>query len=854
MSIDRLINKWKSEPSVYQNIVTWEVISGRNAVYSALPPNLHPLLIKALNSLGIDALYSHQLEAWNSLQAHHHVVVVTGTASGKTLCYNLPVVDQLIRNPQATALYMFPTKALSQDQKTILQNLITKCQDNQAIPDSSSRVDMYNIFPAIYDGDTPANNRAFIRQKSRIIISNPDMMHAGIMPHHTRWANFLRNLKFVVIDEIHIYRGVFGSHVANVLRRLKRILDFYRSYPLFILTSATIANPIQLAENLVEEKFKLIDQDGSARGPQHFILYNPPVINKELGLRRSVVSDGIRLVQDFLIEHQQAIVFARSRPTVEIMLSYLKHPRGDNSIKKDVEIRGYRSGYLPKQRRTIEEGLRSGKVRTVVATNALELGIDIGGIDAILMLGFPGTIAATRQQSGRAGRGTAPALAVLIAGADPLDQFLAHHPQYLFSQTPESALINPNNLLILLNHLRCAVFELPFKPGESFGGYSPEKTNEILEFLADAGEVISSKGHYYWSSDQYPAQTVSLRNTSAQSITLQVISEGPEAQPTSIGQIDLASAFWMVHPEAIYLHEAQPYLVTELDLENQLARLIPFEIDYFTEPVKTTDILLISKGEEIESEYIIRGYGDILVTCQVVGYRKIRWYTNENLGFGEVNLPSSKLQTSGYWIALKETLVDMLRVSGYWNNDPNDYGPNWINQKELARKRDGYHCQICGSSEIDKAHDVHHKVPFRSFKSYLEANQIDNLVTLCSSCHKKVEVNVRIRSGLAGLAYIIARLSPLFLMCDIRDIGVHSESQSTFMNNLPIVILYEGFPAGLGFSKHLFMNHAELISQALELVNKCECSDGCPSCVGPGGENGLGCKQETLEILKMMNL
>jgi DEAD/DEAH box helicase domain-containing protein len=854
MSIEHLLGRWKTDSSIHDNILSWQSIPARQPETIPFPGDFHPALKYALEENHIYSLYSHQAIAWQEVKQGNNIVVVTGTASGKSFCFNLPVIDHLLRHPEARGLYLYPTKALSYDQKNTLDNYLEKCQVYLNEASSRIRSSSSGINPAVYDGDTPGNNRMNIRKHSRIILSNPDMLHSGVLPHHTRWAEFFQNLRFVVIDEIHIYRGVFGSHVANVLRRLKRILNFYQSSPIFILTSATIANPLTLAEKLVETDFTLIDHDGSARGPRNFLIYNPPVINKNLGLRRSTLSEGIRLVQDLLAEEVQSIIFAKSRPTVEVLLTYLKQSGFSGDANQPETFRGYRSGYLPRQRRAIEEGLRSGKVRVAVSTNALELGIDIGGIDAIVLLGFPGSIAATRQQSGRAGRGLDPSLAILLTGADPLDQYLAHHPEYLFSRTPESALINPDNLLILIDHIRCAIYELPFQSGDRFGNSTGGRIEDILTFLASNGESHQSGNKFFWLSDQYPSQNISLRNSSAQTVVLQVDDPKTGGNPIVIGQIDYASALWMVHPQAIYLHEAQPYYVTQLDLEKYVASLQPFDADYYTEAIRSTDIRLLEKENEAVNENIIHGYGDILVISQVVGYKKIRWRTNENLGYGELTLPSIELQTSGYWIALKEPLVDRLREAGIWNNQSNDYGANWFRQKELARQRDEYQCQICGSKEINRAHDVHHKTPFRSFDSYLIANQLDNLITLCSNCHKKVEMNVRIRSGLAGFAYVMEHLSPLFLMCDIRDIGVHFDPQSAFLDNLPIVILYEGFPAGLGFSQHLFNVHAELIKEAIDLVSHCECEDGCPSCVGPGGENGLGSKQETLAILRAIDL
>ena len=496
MTLNHLIEVWRSDPDTAPNLPTWRTTPARSSKVHPFPTNLPSEIAKGLNSRGISSLYSHQVEVWTHIHQGKNVVLATGTASGKTLGYNLPVVASLTENPEGRALYLFPTKALTQDQLSALEGLLSAIQKKDLSNPSPK--------PAIYDGDTPSSQRSAIRKNSRVIFTNPDMLHTGILPHHTNWADFLRNLRFVVIDEVHSYRGVFGSHVANVIRRLKRVADYYGSQPQFILTSATIGNPAGLAERLIEAPVMLVDEDGSGRGERHFLIFNPPVVDEALGLRKSSVQESVRLAQDLLRSNLQSVVFARSRRSVEILLKYLQE---SGSARTD-EIRGYRSGYLPRQRREIEKGLRDGSVKMVVATNALELGIDIGGLGAALLVGYPGTIASTIQQAGRAGRGDDPALAVLVASANPLDQFLAHHPEYFFARSPEQALINPDHLLILLNHLRCAMFELPFHKGEAFGG---QPVDEYLDFLVSSQESHLSNDQYFWMADAYPAANVSLR-------------------------------------------------------------------------------------------------------------------------------------------------------------------------------------------------------------------------------------------------------------------------------------------------------------------------------------------------------
>lgn len=834
--IERLLSSWRTSPEIGGSVVCWERVPAHAARTVDYPATLHPALKSALQSLGIPNLYTHQAQCFEAASHGDSLTVVTGTASGKTLCYNLPVLDALLRNRHARALYLFPTKALAQDQKSSLERLVTALQNT-----SSANVPS-TLSPQIYDGDTPNYHRTAIRNQGRIILTNPDMLHTGILPHHTLWETFFQGLSYVVIDEMHTYRGVFGSHVANVIRRMKRVAAFYGASPQFLLTSATIGNPIELAEGLVEEPVVLIDDDGSARGEKHFLIYNPPMVNPDLGIRRSALLESTRLSQEMKDRGIQTIVFARSRRSVEIILAYLRQNR-DNT---PAEIRGYRSGYLPAERRAIEAGLRSGDVRVVVATNALELGIDIGNMEAAVLVGYPGSISATWQQAGRAGRKNAAALAVLVTSADALDQFLSRHPEYFFDRAPESALINPDNLLILLQHIRCAAFELPFRKGEHFGKLPLDQLNAFLEVLVQAGILHRSEDRYFWMADQYPASQISLRSASAETISLMVESERGW---NTIGIVDRASAPWMVHPQAVYLHESQTYIVDDLNLEDGVARMHPAELDYYTEARQQTVITSLGEPRTMHGQGCSRNFGEIKVTTQVVGYKTIRWYTHETGPGGLLDLPPTDLHTTGYWISLEGSTVDQLRAEGLWLNDKNDYGPNWQKQRDLARARDGYTCQNCGLRETDRQLHVHHKIPFRNFTSWEQANQLDNLITLCPTCHKLAEAPVRLRSGLAGVGYALSQLAPLFLMCDREDLGVHTDPLSPLNEGQPAIVLYDTAPAGIGLSAHLFKLHDELIMRACELVESCECSDGCPSCVGPGGEEGSGGKAETLAIL-----
>lgn len=847
MPLASLLEFWKRDPETGPNLVAWQTQPPRPAQTYPFPEDLPAPIKQALLAAGIHTLYSHQLEAWTRARAGENVILSTGTASGKTLSYNLPVISALIHNLNARAMYLFPTKALAQDQLFNLQSLTSNLRSSDSLT------------PAMYDGDTPQSARSAIRKNAQIVLSNPDMLHMGILPHHTNWLEIFSNLRFVVIDETHTYRGVFGSHVANVVRRLKRVASFYGAKPQFILASATIGNPKELAERIIEEPVYLIDNDGSARGARHFMIYNPPITDPSLGLRKSSLLEGVRLSQDLLKQDVQSVVFARSRRSVEIILRYLQENQSlisdfdltvtehQSPVSNLSAIRGYRSGYLPTQRREIEKGLREGTVKTVVATNALELGIDIGGLDAAILVSYPGTIASARQQAGRAGRGLETAAAILIASASPLDQFLAHHPEYFFERSPERALVNPDHLLILLEHLRCAMFELPFQRDEGFGALPGELVEEYLQFLLSNNEAHLSNDKYYWMADQYPAANISLRSASPQGVVLQTTLD---ERPLTIGTVDGESALWMVHPGAVYLHEAQSFFVKDLKLEEHIAYLSPIQSDYYTEPLRSTEVTVISESAQAAIPGGDKRWGDLQVTTQVTGFRKRRWYTHENLGEEPLDLPSTELVTTGYLVSLSAETVSRLRQAGMWANDPNDYGIGWTQTRDRVRARDKYTCQVCGAVETNRQHDVHHKVPFRAFSSFVEANRLDNLITLCPSCHHKAEQNVRMRSGLSGLAYVLGNLAPLFLMCDAGDLGAHIEPVENQTFGQPTIVLYDAIPAGIGFSQKLFEMHDELMARALELVSECPCADGCPSCVGPGGENGYGGKQEAQEILK----
>src|SRR5712671_3133121 len=464
------------------------------AQHAPFPAGLDARLTAALASRGISQLYTHQAEVIDHALAGRHVVVITPTASGKTLCYNAPVLNAILQDHSSRALYLFPTKALAQDQLAELQ---TMCETIAA-----GAGEQIGVFT--YDGDTPQDARRSIRGRAHIVLSNPDMVHSGILPHHPRWAKLFENLRYVVIDELHAYRGVFGSHLCNVLRRLRRVCRHYGSNPVFLCSSATIANPRELAERLTEQPFELVDKSGAPRGEKFFVFVNPPVVNQQLGIRRSYLAESRRVASEFLKRNLQIIVFAQSRLSTEILTTYLKDDF--EGIPGAAEkIRGYRGGYLPQRRREIEKGLREGSVRAVVSTSALELGIDIGALDVAVLAGYPGTIAATWQRAGRAGRRSGRSAAVMVASSAPLDQFIVRHPSYFFDASPERALINPDNLHVLVDHVKCATFELPFAGDETFGAHNLQ---EILGILAEQGLVHrSSSGPAGVDREESPADT-----------------------------------------------------------------------------------------------------------------------------------------------------------------------------------------------------------------------------------------------------------------------------------------------------------------------------------------------------------
>ena len=633
-SISEMLEWVKQTPEIMNQVTYWHTLQPKDAKLISFPLGLHPQIVVGLLGKGIEQLYTHQAESFQAVLDGHHIVTVTPTASGKTLCYNLPVLQGIIQDDSARALYLFPTKALAQDQVAELHEMV-------------SRMDA-DIKTHTYDGDTPPNVRQAIRNAGHIVVTNPDMLHSAILPHHTKWVKLFENLKYVVIDEVHTYRGVFGSHVSNVIRRLKRICRFYGSCPQFICASATIGNPQEHAERLLGEKVVLIDNNGAPTGTKHFVFYNPPVVNQQLGIRKSSVLETRKLAGHLLRNGIQTIVFARSRVRVELLLTYLqdlvKHELGTKSI------RGYRGGYLPKLRRDIERGLRNGEIRGVVSTNALELGIDIGQLQACVLNGYPGTIASTWQQSGRAGRRQESSITFMVASSNPLDQYIIQNPQYFFEHSPEKALINPENLIILVDHIKCAAYELPFEEGEAFG---EEALGDILAFLTEGQILHYVQNRWHWMDQSFPAHDISLRSAAQENFIIIDISNGSKV----IGEVDQFSAPTMIHEEAIYIHEGIQYQVEKLDYEEKKAYIRQVDVDYYTDASMAVQLKVLHVHIEEEANGLLRQFGDVTVNAKPTIFKKIKLRTHENIGSGPIHLPEEELHTSSYWFTFGEELT-----------------------------------------------------------------------------------------------------------------------------------------------------------------------------------------------------
>ncbi|MBU9714843.1 DEAD/DEAH box helicase [Evansella tamaricis] len=621
-SLNDLIDDLKKD----EHIAHWHEMKEEPASTVPFPKSMDDRIIDALRKRGIEALYTHQGSSFQAVMDRKNIVAVTPTASGKTLCYNLPVVQRILTKPESRALYLFPTKALAQDQKTDMNTFIDQLD--------------VNINSYTYDGDTPANIRQIVRKAGHIVITNPDMLHSAILPHHPKWISLFENLETVVIDELHTYRGVFGSHVANVIRRLKRICRYYGSEPTFICTSATIANPKELSSELIGEKVELIDNNGAPKGKKHFVMYNPPVVNKQLNIRKKAMSVVNDIAATFLKERIQTIVFSRSRVSVEIILSHLQELVKNELQRKS--IRGYRGGYLPKQRREIEQSLRNGETIGVVSTNALELGVDIGQLQVCVMNGYPGSVASSWQQAGRAGRRKDESVVIMVANSSPIDQYIFQHPEFFFEGSPETARINKDNLIILVDHLKCAAYELPFEKGSTFDGVEVE---EILEYLTEERVLHHQRNKWFWMNDAFPAHNISLRSAAQENVV--IIDQTKVEKHRVIGEMDTFSAMTLLHDEAIYLHEGTQYQVEYLDWDEKKAFVREVDVEYYTDANLAVQLKVLDVDMEKQLGNGTLEYGDMMVTAMATIFKKIKLESFENIGSGPIHLPEQELHTNG---------------------------------------------------------------------------------------------------------------------------------------------------------------------------------------------------------------
>ncbi|MDR1956723.1 MAG: DEAD/DEAH box helicase [Treponema sp.] len=746
-------------PAFAPYIVESRLLPAREGVYASFPPDLDGRIVAALCKQGISRLYTHQREVWEHLRQGRHVAVLTPTASGKTLCYNLPVLQALLQDPAARALYLFPTKALSQDQQAEL-NELTASSAEAKLP----------IQVATYDGDTPDSLRVGARDSGRIIISNPDMLHTGILPNHPKWIKFFSCLRYIVIDEAHTYRGVLGSHVADLIRRLRRITGFYGSSPQFILCSATIANPRELAEVLIGSPVTLVDRNGAPRGEKRIVLYNPPLVDPVQGIRRSVVTESRRWMAALLKAGIKTILFARSRIKTEVAAAYVNEDLANiYTDNARITVEAYRGGLLPNERREIEQGLRDGRIQGVVSTNALELGIDIGGLDAAVVAGFPGSFHGFWQQSGRAGRRGGTSVAVFVASSSPLDQFIMQNPQWFWEKGIEEARLDPDNPYIFMDHLKCAAFELPFQDEALEQGHDPfgAEAMDALTLLEEEGILRHTQGKWYWSDRSFPAEGISLRSAATDNVVILDVSRGSYGV---IGEMDRPSAKELIFTHAVYIHRGRQYLVESLDIANRKCLVREAEVNYFTDALVRTDIQVLSEdafftvvpeGEPVPGSPITAEacLGDVLVRSQVTKFKKIRFHTHENIGYGNIDLPEEEIQTRALMLL---------------------FGDTTQGGRVLAR----FDEEAAGSV-------------------------------------------------LAGMGTLIKQIAPVFLLCDSRDIGVAERVRDPHFGK-PALFIYDKYPGGTGLAEALSQKTESLFAAIYQTVEHCPCNAGCPSCVGPG--------------------
>lgn len=768
--VSAVAERWLGAGVVRPCLTLERSLGSAAASCAPMPEILHPALSAALARRGIDQLYSHQVEAVAAALAGRHVVVATPTASGKSLCFHLPVLDALARDPTSTSLYLYPTKALSRDQEHGLRDLVAEAE--------------LGVPAIVFDGDTPGDARRAARASARALITNPDMLHAGILPNHARWAGFFEGLRYVVLDELHTYRGVFGSHMAHVIARLRRIARFHGRDPIFITATATIGNPREHAARLLgvpEHDVTLVDRSGAPRVARRVLVYNPPIVNAELGIRASTLKQAVSLAADLVRAKVPTIVFGPSRNSVEVMLKYLREQCA--GVAGADAIMAYRGGYLPETRRGIEAGLREGRILCVVATNALELGIDIGELDAVVCAGYPGSVAGTWQRFGRAGRRGASSIAVLVCSSEPLDQYLAREPEYLFTAGAEEARIDPGNVEVLIQHLKCAAFEAPFEvtspgdrparpepaAGESYLGLDVAATRDALEYLAGHGLLHASGNRYHWSGEAFPANHVSLRNVGWDNfVIIDVENE------RTLAELDWRAAHTMLHEQAIYQHDAEQYQVERLDYENHKAFVRRVRPDYFTTALTYRTVEVLEEARAGTAGRARLGFGDVKVIEKVTGYKKIKFFTHENAGYGDVHLPEMQMHTPSFWLTVDEELV---------------------------------HAVGLGRAETVEA--------LRGAGVALET-----VSTLALMCDPR-DLGRTIGDGDG----------------DGRPPGRDFHAGRTGRYE-PTLFLFDAIPGGAGLSVRIFERAAELIGRTQALITSCPCAGGCPACVGPTDGGG----------------
>jgi DEAD/DEAH box helicase domain-containing protein len=782
-----VVDQWLSEGTVRRCFAAERTIPAQGPKTAPIPARLSPGLSRALTQRGIEQLYTHQVEAVTAALEGRHVVIATPTASGKSLCFHLPVAQALLEDPAATALYLYPTKALSRDQEHSLRDFLRDAE----VPAPAT----------VFDGDTPPDARRAARERCRVVLSNPDMLHAGILPNHARWAHLFQGLRYVVLDELHTYRGVFGSHMAHVIARLRRVARFHGKAPQFIVATATIGNPREHAARLIgvdPSEVTLVDKSGAPRASREVYLYNPPILNEELGIRESTLKTAVKLAADLVQKRVPTMIFGASRNSVEVMLKYLRAEVGD--VAGPDALTAYRGGYLPDARRRIEAGLREGKILCVVATHALELGIDIGDLDAVICAGYPGSVAGTWQRFGRAGRRGERSISVLVCSSDPLDQYLAREPSFLFEAGAEEARIDPGNVEVLIQHLKCAVFEAPFElcaagprpaaplpaRGESYLTLDPEATRDALDYLAGHGLVQCTRDRYYWAGEAFPANNVSLRNIGWDNFVIIDV-----ATNQSIAELDYRATHTMLHEQAIYQHDAEQYQVERLDFENHKAFVRRVEPDYFTTALTYRTVAVIEDRKQNELGRARLGFGDVKVIEKVTGYKKIKFFTHENAGYGDVHLPPIEMHTTSFWMTVPEAVVE-------------SFG------QPRAVLIDG----------------------LRGLGSALET-----VSTIAMMCDPR-DIGQTLGDGEAAEQGGGPARDP------------HSGHTGGFD---PTVFLFDAIPGGVGLAERIYERADELFTRARALIESCGCSSGCPACVGPGTEGGAR-KRLALALLEGLGL